>query len=138
VRVFSDLDAFTMALVRRQISPHASALRRNMTDVEQTLWAALRNRQLGGFKFRRQATIGRYIVDFLCAERRLIIELDGGQHSPDADAPRTAALEEAGYRVIRFWNSDVNQSFDGVIDTILGALQEERPSPNPLPQAGEG
>ena len=117
-----------------------------MTDVEQTIWAALRNRQLGGFKFRRQATIGRYIVDFLCAERRLIIELDGGQHSPDADARRTAALEEAGYRIIRFRNSDVNQSFDGVIDTILGALQEERPSPNLQtrhvtrlnPQAGEG
>ena len=127
-----------MALVRRQISPHAQRLRRDMTDVEQALWQALRNRQLGGFKFRRQATVGRYVADFLCAERKLIVELDGGQHSIDADTSRTATLEAVGYRVIRFWNSDVIQSPDGVLETILDALQEERPSPNPLPQAGEG
>ncbi len=123
-----------MAPVRRQISPYAAELRRNMTDVEQRLWWALRNRQLSGLKFRRQVTIGRYIVDFLCAEVRLIVELDGGHHSVERDAPRTAALESAGYEVLRFWNRDVIESFDGVCETIVAtAERRRRPSPNPLP-----
>ena len=109
--------------VRRQISPHAARLRRDMTDVERKLWLAVRDRRLGGFKFRRQATIGLFIVDFLCAESRLIVELDGGQHSEQADARRTAFLEKQGYRVIRFWNVDVIESFEGVLDMILAALQ---------------
>jgi very-short-patch-repair endonuclease len=86
-----------MSPVRRQISPHAGRLRRNMTDVEQAMWQALRNRQLGGFKFRRQATVGRYVVDFLCAERKLIVEFDGGQHDELVDASRTQFLEASGY-----------------------------------------
>jgi very-short-patch-repair endonuclease len=123
-----------MAPVRRQISPHAARLRRAMTDVEQMLWRVLRNRQLGKMKWRRQATVGPYIADFLCAEAMLIVELDGGQHSPERDAPRTAALEAAGYAVLRFWNSDVIESFDGVCVTILeAAKRRRRPSPNPLP-----
>ena len=94
-----------------------------MTDVERKLWSAVRDRRLGGFKFRRQATIGPFIVDFLCAEAKLIVEVDGGQHSEEADAARTAFLEARGYRVLRFWNSDAVESFDGVLETILNALR---------------
>jgi len=111
-----------MSLVRRQISPHASRLRREMTDVERSLWNALRNRQLGGFKFRRQATLGPYVIDFLCIERKLIVELDGGQHSHAADARRTAYLKTRGCRVIRFWNHEVVENLDGVLATILAGL----------------
>lgn len=93
-----------------------------MTDVERKLWAALRNRQLEGFKFRRQVTIGPYVVDFLCAERKLIVELDGGQHDDVTDAPRTAFLEAQGFRAARFWNHEVNESFEGVLASILAAL----------------
>jgi len=123
-----------MPPVRRQISPYAARLRREMTDVEQTLWRVLRNRQLGGIKWRRQATVGRYVADFLCVEARLIVELNGGQHSPERDGPRTAALEAAGYAVLRFWNGDIIESFEGACDTILAtAERRRRPSPNPLP-----
>jgi len=94
-----------------------------MTDVERKLWHAVRNRQLGGFKFRRQVTIGPFIVDFLCAEARLVVELDGGQHGEEVDSGRTAFLEGEGYRVLRFWNGDVVESFEGVLEVILQALQ---------------
>jgi len=109
--------------VRRQISPHAARLRRDMTDVERKLWFALRDRRLDGFKFRRQATIGPFIVDFLCIDARLIVELDGGQHSEGVDAPRTAYLEAQGYRILRFWNNDVVDRFEGVLDTIARTLR---------------
>jgi len=112
-----------MPLVRRQISPHASRLRRDQTDVERMLWEALRNRQLGGFKFRRQATIGAYVVDFLCLEHKLVVELDGGQHGPTADAQRTAFLQASGHRVIRFWNHDVIESREAVLVSILASLE---------------
>jgi very-short-patch-repair endonuclease len=110
--------------VRRQISPHASRLRRDQTDVEQKLWLAVRNRRLANAKFRRQATIGRYIVDFLCIEAKLIVELDGGQHSEEADAERTRFLEAQGYRVLRFWNNDVIENFDGVLAAICAGLKK--------------
>ena len=111
--------------VRRQISRHAARLRRERTDVEQIIWLAVRNRRLAGFKFRSQHTIGsRYIADFVCIEARLIVELDGSQHSVDPDAVRTAFLEGQGYRVLRFWNSDVIENRDGVLETILAVLLE--------------
>jgi very-short-patch-repair endonuclease len=115
-------------------------LRRNATDVERKLWAVLRNRQLDGLKFRRQATIGPFIVDFLCVEARLIVELDGGQHSEARDAARTSWLGTQDYRIVRFWNHEVIENFDGVVEAIrLALIPEERPSPNPLPrEAGEG
>jgi very-short-patch-repair endonuclease len=119
-------------------SPHARRLRRDSTDAERVLWQRLRNRQLGGAKFRRQATIGPFVADFLCVEARLIVELDGGHHSDERDAARTAFLDSHGYRLIRFWNSDMLQNRDGVLQAILIALEEEMPSPNPLPRAGEG
>ncbi len=111
-----------MPPVRRQISPHAARLRRDQTDVEQRFWLAVRDRRLAGMKFRRQATIGPYVVDFLCIEKRLIVELDGGQHDEIVDANRTRFLEERGYRVLRFWNNDVVENFDGVLQTVIEAL----------------
>ena len=114
-----------------------------MTDVERTMWFALRNRRLGGFKFKRQWTIGSYVVDFCCIERCLIVEIDGGQHSPEADAERSRALEGAGYRVVRFWNNEVQDNLEGVLTSLLAELEQvphpnARPHPSPLPQAGEG
>ncbi|MGH8182113.1 MAG: endonuclease domain-containing protein [Rhodanobacteraceae bacterium] len=113
-------------------------LRKRSTDVEQLLWRHLRNRNLGGFKFRRQVPPGSYIVDFVCMEQRLIIELDGGQHL-DAEAQdrlRTLYLERGGFHVLRFWNDKILAERDAVMDAILRALTS--PHPNPLPQAGEG
>ena len=114
--------AWSMYPVRRQISPHAARLRREATDVEQKLWAALRNRQLEGFKFRRQACVGPFIVDFLCVEAKLIVELDGSQHDDAKDAGRTTWLEARGYRLLRIWNHEMVENFDGVIEAIRRAL----------------
>ena len=83
----------------------------------------MRDRRLQDFKFRRQATIGPYVVDFFYAEARLVVELDGGQRCEEADFKRTAFLHADGYRVLRFWNSDVTESFEGVLERILEALQ---------------
>jgi len=127
----------------RPTNPHARRLRKDATDVERRLWAALRNRQLENHKFRFQATIGPFVVDFLCAEKRLVVELDGSQHGEESDRERTSFLEDAGYSVMRFWNSDVIGNFEGVVEAIrlqLTAMPvvQLSPSPNPLPQAGEG
>ncbi|MES3154175.1 endonuclease domain-containing protein [Sphingomonas faeni] len=109
--------------VRRQISRHAARLRRERTDVEQIIWLAVRNRRLGGFKFREQHTIGdHYVADFTCLEAMLIVELDGSQHDPKIDAPRTAFLEAKGYQVLRFWNNDIIENRDGVLETIIAAF----------------
>lgn len=98
----------------------ARRLRRNLTDAERKLWSRLRRRQLDGHYFRRQVPVGRFIVDFLCKERRLIVEVDGGQHAERrrADAARSLRLQARGYRVIRFWNNDVIGNIDGVLETI--------------------
>jgi adenine-specific DNA-methyltransferase len=117
-----------------------------MTEAERSLWFALRNRRLGGHKFRSQSSIWPFVADFCCIEARLIVEVDGGQHSEANDARRTAALQEKGFRVIRFWNHDVLGNLDGVLQVILETLggerlkeeKEEDPHLNPLPQAGEG
>ncbi len=94
-----------------------------MTDVERKLWLKLREQDIG---FRRQAPIGRYIVDFVSHQAKLVVELDGGQHNEPAaqtyDDVRTAWLETHGYRVLRFWNSDVNENLEGVLDTIVHAV----------------
>jgi adenine-specific DNA-methyltransferase len=104
------------------LTSRSRRLRRNSTDAEKKLWSVLRNGQLSGFRFRRQAEIDGYIADFLCAERRLIIEVDGGQHSPEGDARRTAFLESQGFRILRFWNNDVLQNLDGVWMEIEATL----------------
>ena len=122
----------TRALIARR-------LRRDATDVERVLWRALRER-CPEWKFRREHPIGRRIADFACPARKLAIELDGGQHSKReaADSVRTAELELQGYRVIPFWNSDVVENIDGVLETILLALAASPPHPNPLrPQGAE-
>jgi very-short-patch-repair endonuclease len=123
----------------------ARRLRRNQTDAERTLWFQLRDRRLDGWKFRRQFPIERFVVDFFCADAHLIIELDGGQHAARAqyDEQRTRILEAMGYLVLRFWNNDVIQNLDGVLEAIREALQSnklatfsetsEPPHPNPLP-----
>ena len=98
---------------------HAKHLRPDATDCEKLLWQHLRNRQLGGFKFRRQATVGYAVADFLCAEKRLVIELDGGQHSEESDTPRTVRLEALDFHVIRFWNHKILENLDGVLERIL-------------------
>ena len=104
------------------LTSRSRRLRQDSTDAERKLWSVLRNRQLNGFKFRRQVEIDGYIADFHCPEARLIVELDGGQHTPERDARRTTYLESQGFRVIRFWNNDVLQNLDGVWATISEAL----------------
>lgn len=106
-----------------------------MTDAERLLWRALRDRQMGGWKFRRQHPIQPFIVDFVCVERKLIIEVDGGQHANKVkeDVNRSDYLRNKGYRVLRFWNNQVLQENDAVLDTILAALDNDAPSPRPSP-----
>ena len=102
----------------------AKHLRKNSTDVEKKLWAALRGRKFEEYKFRRQVPIGKYIVDFVCLERRLIAELDGSQHEGSAhDAMRDAWLKSQHFRILRFWNIDINQALDGTLLAILDALK---------------
>ena len=120
--------------VRETPRSYARCLRRDQTDAERKLWARLRDRRLGGAKFRRQQPIGRYVVDFCCPETKLVIELHGGQHATrlGADATRTAFLHSDGYRVLRFWNTDVLANIEGVLHRIAGALKD--PHPDPLPE----
>jgi very-short-patch-repair endonuclease len=98
----------------------ARSLRRNATDAEKLLWSALRNRRLEGIRFRRQVVIGRYVADFCCANPKLVIELDGIQHEAQRsyDDARTRDLEDAGYRVLRFWNGDVLAHLASVLEMI--------------------
>ncbi len=98
----------------------ARKLRKHQTDAERVLWQYLRNRRLAGRKFRRQYPMAPYVVDFVCIEKALIIELDGGQHAErqEADRRRTDFLEQQGYRVIRFWNDEVLKNLEGVLEII--------------------
>ena len=115
-------------------------LRKNLTDAERTLWNILRKRQVSGCKFRRQVPIGSYIVDFVCLENKLVIEVDGGQHTKleSYDAARTAWLEREGFRVIRFWNNQVLTDTDSVQDAIWIAVRDLLPSPLRGEGGGEG
>ena len=109
----------------------ARRLRRNSTDAETKLWNRLRSRAIDGCKFVRQEPIGPYVVDFVCRERRLVIEVDGGQHATDKrDAVRDRWLRDRRYRVLRFWNNEVIGNIDGVLELISQALQAEMP-PHP-------
>src|SRR4029077_17652797 len=97
-------------------------------DAERVLWFRLRGCRLRGLKFKRQMPIDRYVVDFCCADARLIIELDGGQHAirTEEDARRTRIFEAMGYLVLRFWNNDVLQNIEGVLEEILSTLLQHR------------
>lgn len=113
---------------------NAKRMRRETTDAERALWSILRDRQLDGWKFRRQAPIGPYIADFLCYEARLIIEADGGQHSDNLyDANRDAWLKREGFAILRLWNNDLLTNPEGVASTILATLNTP-----PSPSRGEG
>jgi very-short-patch-repair endonuclease len=116
----------------------ARKLRRDGTDTENKLWLAPRNRQMNGLKFKRQVPFGPYIADFLCAEAKLIVEADGGQHwgREEADRVRTRYFESKGYRVLRFWNNDVLQNLQGVLEAIAAKVGTESPL-TPAPR-GEG
>ena len=116
----------------------ARRLRRNQTDAERLLWFRLRDRRLEGLKFKRQVPIERFVVDFFCADAKLIVELDGGHHTQNSerDADRTRVLEAMGYLVLRFWNHDVIRNMDGVLEDILSTINRDRsepPHPTPLP-----
>jgi crossover junction endodeoxyribonuclease RuvC len=104
----------------------ARRLRQNSTDAEMLLWLRLRDRRFDDLKFRRQEPILGFTADFVCHERRVVIEIDGGQHDARAeqDAHRTRLLEQAGYRVLRFWNNDVLENMDGVLETIRESIAE--------------
>jgi lysyl-tRNA synthetase class 2 len=125
-------------IVRSAQTPTARRLRRPPTQAETFLWQRLRNRQLGGWKFKRQFPIDRFVVDFCCPEARLIVELDGGQHGQqiENDAARTEILSAMRYLVARFWNNDVLSNIDGVLETITRTIKPhafDPPHPNPLP-----
>ena len=108
----------------------AHELRRDQTEAEGQLWRRLRNRALGGFKFVRQEPIGPYFADFVCREEKLVIEIDGATHSTDyerrRDGAREQALHDRGYRVTRFHNDEVYRNIEGVLDTILAALERRQ------------
>ena len=112
---------------------HARNLRERMTDAERKVWTALRALKAVGFKFRRQHPIPPYVADFCCVSGRLVVELDGAQHSSDADISRTRYLEAQGWQVLRFWDHDALTSTEAVIDAICRCLAEPYPHPNPSP-----
>ncbi len=119
----------------------ARELRVRQTDAENLLWGLLRNRRLLGSKFRRQYPINPYILDFYCHEAKLAVELDGGQHAEQRhyDQQRTAQLESCGILVLRFWNNEVLQQVESVLEKIYLVLGQRTPSsPALLPPAGEG
>lgn len=104
----------------------ARNLRKNKTDAENRMWYYLRNSRLNGYKFVREKVIGNYIADFVCREKKLIIEVDGGQHMTAAayDEQRTKDLEAIGYQVVRFWNNEVYENIQGVMENILNLLEK--------------
>ena len=117
----------------------ASVLRKNLTDAERRLWKMLRGRQMHGYKFRRQHPFLDFVLDFVCVDARLVLEVDGGQHGENeqADKARTKRLELAGFRVLRFWNNEVMENIEGVYEVVLQTLKEPHPHPDP-PLEGEG
>jgi len=124
------------------VKDFARNLRKEQTEAERLLWSYLRNRQMEGCKFRRQWPIGSYIVDFACLSRKLLIELDGGQHAEAIvyDEDRTKFLEAKGYRVIRFWNNEMLLETEAVLQRIYEEVSKvaESPSPQPSPSGRGG
>ncbi len=122
---------------------NAARLRRKLTEPEKRLWRHLRDRlPLNETHFRRQVPLGSYIADFCCLGARLVVEVDGGQHTTDRavayDNRRTAYLESQGFRVLRFINNEVMLNMNSVLDTIHAALVRATPTPSPSPQGGGG
>jgi very-short-patch-repair endonuclease len=106
--------------LKDKIATIAKTLRKKSTDAENVLWKQLRRKQLEGLKFRRQQPIDNYVVDFVCFEKRIVIEVDGGQHSieRDKDSERDNYLVINGFKVLRFWNNEVLQNIEGVLEII--------------------
>jgi very-short-patch-repair endonuclease len=114
------------------ILARAKALRKNMTDAERRIWYRLRAHRFAGVKFKRQVPIGAYIVDFACLSRKLVVEIDGGQHAYAAsDAVRDASIRAGGFTILRFWNHDVLQNTDAVLEQIMDALAMRKLNPSP-------
>jgi very-short-patch-repair endonuclease len=111
-------------LRRADSAGHAKSLRSGMTDAEGALWYRLRGRRFEGMKFRRQVPVGPYVADFLCERAQLVIEIDGGQHAEqtDWDMVRSRWLDARGYRVLRFWNNEVLENLEGVLEAIRQAV----------------
>lgn len=111
----------------------ARLLRKNQTDAEKILWQKLRNRGLNGYKFRRQVPVGPYVADFLCEGSKLIVEVDGGQHAENReyDQYRDEFLHANGYKVVRFWNTEVMGNMDGVLEAIALAFEKAEVGPSP-------
>jgi very-short-patch-repair endonuclease len=119
----------------------AKELRQNRTEAEKRLWERLRRKRIDGFRFRQQAPLGKFVVDFVCFEPKLVVELDGGQHAEQAayDERRTEWLESQGFRVLRFWNNEVFENIEGVEEAIqaaLNSLGDAHPLPSPPPSRG--
>ena len=116
--------------MKTPLLPLARTLRTNLTDAERLIWRHLRAGRFAGHKFKRQQPLGSYIVDFVCFEAMLIVELDGGQHADQVteDAERSAWLESQGFRVLRFWNNDVLSNTEGVLERVLAALSPSPPA----------
>jgi len=114
-------------------------LRKNMTPQERKLWYIIRNRQFYGYRFRRQFPLGQYIVDFICREKKIVIEIDGGQHNEikniQYDNKRTEYLISEGYKVIRFWNNDIDKNMGGVYNKLKEVFEigENITPPQPSP-----
>ena len=130
---------------RRNMPDHlkgaARRLRKNMTEAEKLLWSRLRAHRFAGASFRRQAVLGPFVVDFLCPSAKLVVEVDGNQHSAsNANASRDAYLDKHGYRVLRYWNNEVLGNLDTVLEDLHMHLSDpiRTPSPDPSPQRGEG
>jgi primosomal protein N' (replication factor Y) len=119
---------------------YSRTLRSNMTNAEQKLWHRIRRGQIGGHHFRRQHPVPPYIADFACIAAKLVIELDGSQHAENqGDVARTRHLQSKGWRVLRFWNNEINENPEGILIVVQAALDETRPLPNPPPTLlGEG
>jgi very-short-patch-repair endonuclease len=118
-------------MVKKELIRIARKLRKDSTEAERRLWSKLRGKQLAGFKFRRQQPVGPHVVDFINFEKRLIIEIDGGHHAlqKERDNERDCWLEEKGFEVLRYWNNEIIDNIDGVLEAILKKLTS--PSPNP-------
>lgn len=118
----------------------AKILRKKSTDTENLLWRHLRAKQMEGLKFRRQEAIGKYIVDFACYEKRIVIEVDGGQHSmmENEDNTRDQWLKDEGFKVLRFWNNEVLTNIEGILEVIRGTCLDHPPLAPPIKGGGKG
>jgi len=124
-------------MTKNNLTTPAKELRKNSTNAEALLWKHLRQKQLEGFKFRRQQPIDNFIVDFVCLEMRVVVEVDGGQHAgeKDKDNERGQYLERNGFKVLRFWNNEVLQNIQGVLEMIRSNCTAF-PSPQSPPARG--